>query len=194
MKKYILIVTSLLCSSCGGVVISLDNISSTSANNVLFEFIDLRPNEDKIFRAVKEEHPFHYYGDKEFVPDRMDVLKGALTQHLGQKLNGHRIEVKRFEFIAYIPGLLAGTDFIGKGATYGGLLGAAVAATIADTPDMGDRFICSIEAAVDGKQIVVNDFELIPGYIDLSPAKEAGSILMQNVIQSFVIKVEAELA
>lgn len=192
MIKHILIVVFLLCYGCAGIVIPLDNMSSMSVKNVPFEFIDLRTNEEKNFRPLKEGHPYHYYGDKEFEPDRMDVLKGALIQHFGQKLSGHRIEITQFEFIAYIPGVLKKTKLIANGAVFG-LLGAAIVAAIVDKPDMGDRFVCSIEAIIDGKPIVVTDFEPIPGYIDLSPTKEAGNILIQRIIQSFVIKAEAEL-
>jgi hypothetical protein len=174
-------------------VIPLDRAPAVSSQHVSFELVDLRPAEAKELHLAKDGRLFHQYGDKQFMPERMAVFKSTLVERLGQKLTGHKIEVTRFEFLAFVPGAIKELQDITAAGAIGGALGAAVAASVADNADGGDEFICSLDATVDGKPIAVSDRVPIPGYLDLSPAKEAGKKLTFTVIDTFTAKVEAEL-
>ena len=190
--KVILALFVLFCSGCAGIVIPLDQSAYTSPDAIKFEFVDLRPDGEKVLRPAKDGQPYHSYGDEQFAPDRMMLLKDAVMAKCGQKLTDHKVEISQFEFIAYIPGLLAKQKNVGKASAFGGLIGG-IAVAVSEKKDMGDRFICSLEGSVDGKPIVVSDSEKIPGYIDLSPAKAAGNKLMQRIIENFVAKVETNI-
>ena len=192
MRKGIYLLLALICTSCSGIAIPLDKSDYISPDKISFEFVDLRQENEKLIRNAKEEQPYLSYGDKEFVPDRLLVLKDALMNQCGQKLSGHKVVITRFEFVAYIPGFFKKLENVGNASAFGGLVGGSVAAAM-EKPDMGDRFICSLEATIDGKPIAVNDYEAIPGYIDLSPAKEAGNKLIQRTITAFVAKVNISL-
>jgi len=188
MQKLIVIILCFLCTACAGLAIPLDPINLSSADSLNFEFVDLRPEKEKVFRPLKrgEGPPCHFYGDKEFDPDRILALKDALVEHLKQKLNGQKIEINSFEFSACIPGMLKGQDV---GAMFG-LLGVA----LANISYEHDIFICSLEATVNGRLISVVDSEPITGaFVDSSSTKKEGNRLMQRIFDKFAHQVEITL-
>jgi len=188
MKKSSVIILCLLCSACAGLVIPLDPINSPSADILNFKFVDLRPEKEKMFRHLKrgEGPPCHFYGDKEFDPDRILVLKGALIEHLKQKLIGQKIEINSFEFSACIPGKLKSDDVY----AWAGLIGVA----LTNISYEDDNFICSLKATVNSRLISVADSEPITGrFIDSSSSKKDANRLMERIIDEFVLQVEKTL-
>jgi hypothetical protein len=188
MQKLTVIILCFLCVACAGVAIPLEPINSSSLDSISFEFVDLRPEKEKAFRPSKrlEGPPCHFYGDKEFNPDRILALKDALIKNLEQKLVGQKIEINSFEFLACIPGMLKGQDM-------GGLFGL-VGIALSDISYEGDMFICSLKATVNGQLISISDSEPITGtFVDSPITKKEGNRLMQRIFDRFVLQVEKTL-
>ena len=191
--KVIFLVMILMCSGCS-MTILLEENKSEDFKNTHFLFVDNRPEEEKTFRRLTKSNFSHYYGDENFLPDRMDVLKNALSTAYGTKLNDHKVIITKFEFIAYIPKASQATNAAIVGVAIGGALGAIASGYYSEHSDKKDLFICIIEATIDGNKIIVEDAEPIPGFLDLQPAKQAGNALVHRLINNFTVKISGILS
>ena len=186
-KLFTLLVMLMLTISITGCGISipLDSIQKEQKSN--FKFNDIRPAKEKKFKNANKSDPTVRYGDNQFSPNRMSVLKGALAFKLGNKLDGHKVDVQNFDFVAFIPNRL------NSSSTAGALLGPIGAVIVGSKPNT-DLFICSLKASFDGQTIEVVDQEIIAGlYIDTPASKEAARALVERVINTFIGKVDALL-
>ena len=186
--KYAFIVLMLFCSGCAGITIPLDYNSSVIQQQIPFEFVDSRPAIDKQFKNATKEYPAVIYGDTDFVPSRMEVLKAELLEKAGDKLKNKKIEIISFKFVAYLPEWYSRID---KGSWFGPL-GIVVASAI-NNSDNTNKFICSIEGQIDGKRIEATGSERINGFIDLEPARKTGGELIKKTIRDFSNKIDLEL-
>jgi hypothetical protein len=130
------------------------------------QVLDSRPEEAKRFRTAPQRDTGtteYWFGDDNFSPDRMAILRSRFQQRLGGKLSGRTITITSFEVRMFNPnagidenrfsrdaGAAASVQGGSLGTLLGTLLGGIIVGMTGDYRD--DRSImCEIEGSSNGK-------------------------------------------
>jgi hypothetical protein len=130
------------------------------------QVLDRRPEEAKRFRTAPQRDTGtteYWFGDDNFSPDRMTILRSGFQQRLGDKLSGRIITINSFEVRMFNPNSGIGENRLESGAAaaasvQGGflatLLGTLLGGIIVDmTGDYRDErsIMCEIQGSSNGK-------------------------------------------
>ena len=126
------------------------------------QVLDSRPEETKRFRTAPQRETGtteYWFGDDNFSPDRMTVLRSRFQERLGDSLSGSTIRITSFEVRIFNPNAGIDENRFSRGAgaaasVQGGFLGTLFGGIIAGMTEdyRGDRsIICEIEGTSNGK-------------------------------------------
>jgi hypothetical protein len=178
--------------SCA-IVYPIDGSESSTTKRL--NFVDARPDIEKVFRPYSQgSEPIHRFGDENFQPDRMTILEQAFQNRLNGSFSGSTARIKKFEVIAFCPkgiGMSRGYSEDSFEMMFGPIFGSVLYKMGA--PKGKDFFACHIEGDIDGKGFKVFDKEEYDGLIDMGAAKKAVNILIKRTIDMAVKEINSSI-
>ena len=155
-----LVAAATLASACatppGSVRYNLTAAMSTPTGAV--QLTDGRPADSKTSHSNGE--PKWFYGDDQFSPDRLTVLRQKMETRLAAGAGPRTVTVTRFDVVNYYakteadiraannPGMMFGA--------VGALVGSLVAEAMKPSVEPQDQILCDIQGTVEGHPFVVN--------------------------------------
>ena len=126
------------------------------------QVIDARPADSKTWRgpSLTDLSPRWVYGDDQFSPDRLTVLRQKLERHFLDAGGSHAVTIVRFEVVNSFAkneadAWGAKSPFLTNPAPIYGPVGVAVAAGLEQLLKPDDepqnRIICNIQGTIDGR-------------------------------------------